>query len=102
MKDVFLHKKAQSIRKYSKNLGPAQNVIPSSQKISSGDVRVLKRFTTYLVKSIIGKLRKFIVNEWVPEMERDFYLLDFLESWTKTIVIVETDDIDSVKNVYTQ
>lgn len=91
--DVFIYRKTESMLKYVKKMGVSEIKFQNT-RISANDFRVLKRFTNYLVKNVMSRLRKFIVNEWVPEEEKDFSLLDFIQTWTHSIVTVETDDHD--------
>jgi hypothetical protein len=79
MKDVFVFKKTQSILEYAKNLGDKYSSLSvQNNRISHKDFRLVKRFVSYVTKPICAKLRMFIVNEWVPEEEEDFNLLDFI------------------------
>lgn len=97
--DGSIHIKNESYRKYMTNID--SKWFAQKPQITTQDYRVLKRYIGYMNKSLLARLRTFIINEWIPDQEEDFYLLDFIELWGAKITIIETDDLLENQNKFT-
>lgn len=63
--------------------------------VSTADVRLLRRYAGYLIKSILTRLRTYIINFWNPTQPNN--LLEFLNLWTKECIFITNEEKQVVK-----
>jgi hypothetical protein len=75
---VYVTSKTERLSAYTRNLGEKKSFRINNSTISSDNLKKLRGFVSYLMRIVVRKFRRFVVNSWVPEAEKDFSLLDFI------------------------